>query len=522
MRSSAQTVDGLQAWGDPPDFALRPAGPRGLDSMIRNVAALLGGNMASWVASLAFWIVVPRLIGPNGWGEFNLGTALSGVVFAVAGFGITTFLVKEISRDRDRAPEYIGVGLSTHIVLAALGLAAVTLFTFIAGYEAHTRVVVLLVSGIAACGFIASPAFYSLQATEKIKLAAVLHNGRQVVGNLVVAAIGIALGLSIEAVVIVLLIVNILASVLQVAITTRLVGVRFRFNVALSRWMLLGGIPFWSNGVLLTFYIWIDTVLLSILVSTREVGYYAAPVQILNTLAFLPAIITFAIFPTMASGFKVDFDRVRRLTRTSLTALLTVGIPLSAGAALVGPDLIRHIFGPAFEPATPAMVILAFTLVPGYVAILAYYVLAAVDRQNAWAYVLGATAVVNPLINLIAIPLAQSRLGHGSIGAAIALLITDSGVCIAGFALIPRECLRPIAPILSTIARVIVATAVMAVPVWFVRNLFPLIPISVGIAAFVAAGFALRLYMSEGIAEAWQPLRNRFFARFRQRAEVPA
>ncbi|HKW60269.1 MAG TPA: flippase [Candidatus Dormibacteraeota bacterium] len=490
--------------------------------MIRNIAALFGGNMASWVASLVFWIVVPRLIGPNGWGEFNLGIAVSGVVFAIASLGITTFLVKEISRDRGRAPEYVGTGLSTHLILVTFGLAAITMFTFIARYPEHTRIVVLLVSLITAFGFVVSPAFFALQATERIKLAAVLHNGRQALGNLLVAGVGLAAGLNVEVLVAVLLVCNLVASLLQVGVTARLVGIRFRFNAALSRWMVIGGLPFWTNSVLLTFYIWIDTVLLSILVSTREVGYYAAPVQILSTLAFLPAIITFAIFPAMSSNFRVDFDRVRRLTRTSLAALLTLGIPLSIGTALTGPDLIRHIFGPAFEPAAPAMVILALALVPGYIAVLSFYVLAAVDRQSSWAYVLGVTAVVNPLINLVAIPLAQSRFGHGSIGAAAALLVTDWGICVAGFALMPRECLRPVGPLMSITGRVLIATATMSVPVWFVRNMFPVIPIGLGIVVFMAAAFALRIYRSEGFAEAWVPLRARLSARFRRPVEVPA
>jgi O-antigen/teichoic acid export membrane protein len=202
--------------------------------------------------------------------------------------------------------------------------------------------------------------------------------------------------------------------------------------------------------------------------------------------------------------------------------LLALGIPISIGAALVGPSLIRDVFGAEFRPAAPAMVILAFTIVPGYIAILAFNVLAAVDRQRQWAYVLGVTAVVNPLLNLIAIPVAQARFGHGSIGAAAALLVTDAGICVAGFALMPRECLRPVGPLLTTVARVLVATAAMAVPVWFLRNQFPLIPVAVGMLVFGAAAVAVRLNRSEGFAEAWEPLSAKLVGRFRPRVDVPA
>jgi len=223
----------------------------------------------------------------------------------------------------------------------------------------------------------------------------------------------------------------------------------------------------------------------------------------------------------MSNSFHTgDHERVRQLTRTSLSVLLALGMPLMIGTALVGPSLVRHVFGPAFGPAATAMVILAFTIVPGYVSILAYNVLAAVDRQHQWAYVLGVTAVFNPLINLIAIPWTQAAFGHGTIGAAFVLLLTDGGMCVAGIALMPREFLRPARPLLATVARTAVATAVMAVPVWLLRDRFPLVPVTIGVLAFGATALAVRLHRGEGFAETWDLASRRILGRFRPRPEA--
>jgi O-antigen/teichoic acid export membrane protein len=490
--------------------------------VIRNVVALLGTNVASWVVSLAFWLVVPRLIGPTGWGEWNLGNALSGVVFAVGGMGISTFLVKEIARDRRRAADYVGAGLTTHLILAAFAVVAVVLFCVVAGYNHHERVVILLVTVVAASAFVVTPAFYALQAMQRMKVAAVLNSGRQIAANLTVVLIALLAGLRVEVLVIVMLVCNVLASVTVYAVVARLVGINLKFNLGLSRWMVTGGLPFWSNTMLLTFYFWIDSVLLSLFVSTREVGYYAAPVQVLLTLGFLPAAIAFATFPAMSSSFHAgDLERVRQLTRTSLSVLLALGIPLSVGTALVGPSLVRHVFGPEFGPAAPAMVILAFTIVPGYVSILAFNVLASVDRQRQWAYVLGVTAVVNPLVNIVAIPWTQATFGHGTIGAALALLLTDGVMSVTGIALIQRQTLRPAGPLLVVVARTAIATAAMAVPVWLLRDRFPLVPVVVGALAFGAAALIVRLHRSEGFEETWDLVSRRLVRLFGGRPEAP-
>lgn len=514
-------LDGKEAHGGSLAAASRleggVSGPRG---MIRNVGFLLGGYLASWAVSLVFWLVVPRIIGPTAWGEFNLGGALASVAFAVGGLGITTFLVKEISRNRDRAHEYVGAGIAIYLVLATILVSSVVLFTLLAPYSQHTRVVILLITAVNACGFVVAPAFFALQALERMQLASIIQAGRQVFANLAVVSIALIYKVDVNVLIVVILIANVITSLLQLGIVHRIVGIRLRFDRRLVLRTITGGLPFWSNNVFLTFYVWIDSVLLSMLVSTREVGYYAAPAQVVATLGFLPAVVTFAIFPALSSSFHADFERVRRLTRTSLSLLITLGLPISIGAALVGPNVIHHIFGPAYRPSGPTMVVLALTIVPGYIAILAYNVLAAVDRQRVWAYVIGTMGLINPVINFITIPYFQSRFGHGSIGAAAALLITDAAVCVAGLALIPRECLRPAGPLLAVTTRAALATTAMALPVWFLRDRFVLLPVLVGVVVFAAAALVLGVFRSEGLDEVWAVLRAKLNRRLSQQSEI--
>jgi O-antigen/teichoic acid export membrane protein len=493
--------------------------------MIRNIAFLFGSNAASWIVSLGFWLVVPRLIGPAGWGEYNLGFAIGALAFSIGGLGIMTFVVKEIARDRARSRSFIGASMATHLGLLILIGAGVILLILVGPYSAHTRSVVLLMAAVGASTFVVAPTFNALQALERMRLASIVYTLRQVTPTVAAGLVALIFRPDITVLIVVMLIANVILSLVQLGIVNRIVPVKLVFDRALTRQLIVGGLPFWSNSVLVTFYIWIDSVLLSMLTSTREVGFYAAPAQVIATLGFLPAVVTFAIFPALSSSFHVDFERVRRLTRVSLSVLISLGVPMSIGIALIGPKAIQDIFGPAYGPSGPAMVVLAFTVVLGYVATLAFYVLAAVDRQRSWAFVMGGVAVMNPLLNLILIPYFQARAGHGSIGAATALLITDLAVATAGIALIPRECLKPVGPLLTSTLRVALATLAMAIPVWLLRDFFLPIPILAGVAVFTGAAFGLGVFRGEGYVEAWALIKAKLGRRLTKRPEevsVPA
>jgi O-antigen/teichoic acid export membrane protein len=488
--------------------------------MIRNVTYLLAGNLATWAVSLAFLLVVPRIAGPVSWGEYSLGFAVAGLVLTVGALGIPTYLVKAISRDSKDSGEYVDASLATTLVLSILILAVVVLFTFVAHYSPHTRAVILLATGAGICAFVVAPAVSALQALEKMHLNAVVNVLRQVISNVAVVLVALIFRPDIIVLILILLAVNLMASLVQLRVTHRDFAMRLRFDRALSLRLISGGLPFWTSGILLTIYAWIDSVLLSLLAPTREVGYYTASVRSVAAIAFLPGIVATVIFPRLARNFHADFEQMRRLTRVSLGGLVTLGLPISVGAVLVGPRAVETVFGPAYGPSGPVMVVLALTIVPAYVATLAYWVLAAADGQRSWAYVMGVATVVNPVINLIAIPYFQSRSGHGSMGAAIALLITDTAVFVAGIALMPRECLRPVGPLLAQAARASLATAAMALPVWFLRESFLPLQVLVGIAVFAVAALALGVLRGEGYDEAWVAITAHLRGRLTRRSGV--
>ena len=71
-----------EAYPPPPAAVSRlKGGVTGLRAILRNIAFIFASFLATWVVSLLYWLVVPRIIGPTGWGEYNLGLAIAGIAF---------------------------------------------------------------------------------------------------------------------------------------------------------------------------------------------------------------------------------------------------------------------------------------------------------------------------------------------------------------------------------------------------------------------------------------------------------
>ena len=490
----------------------------------RNAAFLFGGQAVTWALGLVFIVIVPRSVGASAWGEWTLAWALTSVAAAVTGLGLSTLLVKEISRDRERAADYVGAALFAQAMLAAAYAALVLGFTHAARYGAHTQLIITLVTGAGVVTFLTVPITAGLQALEKMQftsLGQVISSGLlSLIAILLVkvAAVGM-IAISVAA-----FSATVFAGAVQWYGLSQRIQIRPRFDRALVRHMIVGGLPYWASGLFLSFYVWIDTVLLSIMTSTTEVGWYGAATKLISTLGILPFVVNMAVFPALSHSYRHDRDGMARLAQTSLRIVLSVGLPMVAGVVLVGPQIMRLLYGWAFEPAAPIVVVLSLTLLPIFIATLVNGQLIAVDRQLAWTGVMAACCVVNPALNLVMIGLFERLYHNGALGASYALLITDTLVGVAAVALLPRDVLGRMRPILAPVGRAAVATWVMGVAVWALRDTFVLIPIIAGAGVFIASALLLRVFTSSDLNLA-RHLGARLLARVRvlrpRRAVVP-
>jgi O-antigen/teichoic acid export membrane protein len=269
--------------------------------------------------------------------------------------------------------------------------------------------------------------------------------------------------------------------------------------------------PYWTMGLFLTFYVWIDSAMLALMAPSAVVGWYGVATRLFGTMLFVATIVSTAWLPRLVRSHQQGDDtQMCTVARRPFDQLLVLSFPIGCGAAVVAGPLMRGLFGGEFEGAVPVMTLLALCVVPLYINVMANQVLIASGRQMVWTWVMLAASVVNPLLNLALINVFQARSGNGAIGAALSLLVTEIG--IAGFSAL--VILRGVVTGhgLGRALRSLIAALAMTALVWFAAPIGLIGQVAAGVAVFAALAMLLRIPTLEERSQA-----RALAARVRQR-----
>jgi O-antigen/teichoic acid export membrane protein len=423
----------------------------------RNLTALAGGQLVTWTMTFLWTLIVPRALGPSGTGLIVSAMAVAGVLGVVLGLGTRNYLVREMVVDPDAAPRLLGTAVVMRVLLTPVFVAAVVVYAHFAHYGHRGTVVLYLAAGATLLTLFAEPLQAGFQAIERMEYLAlsdvITKSGQGVLGIALVLigfrAVGIAGSMAAVAALVV---------VLNAAWLSRWLRVDLRTNAAHLRDMVRQSVAYWAFGLFFMFYLWIDSVLLSLLTRSEVVGWYGVPTRLFQTLMFLPALLSTAWLPRLVSAFGEGPERLRDAARTPLELVGLLGPPICAGTVVVAGPMIHALYGSAYDRAVPVLIVLGLCVPPMYLNIVLNNVLVAAKRQVLWTYVMAGATVVNPLINVALIPFTEHRYGNGAIGAAVSLLLTELVILVAGFVIVGRSILDRATvqrPLLATVASVV-------------------------------------------------------------------
>lgn len=459
----------------------------------RNIAALAGSQIVTWTLSLGWNVFVPRALGPHGMGELTIATAVAGVLSVFASLGIGTLMVREIARDHARAPQLVGTALLTRALIVPPVLGAVGVYVLLGHWSTEQVVVLWLATTAMLLTFFIQPFQSAFQGIERMQYLAY----SDIISKTVLSVVGIALviiGFRVVGIMWLTVLTTVLALLLCAWWSRGKFSVDLTFDLRSIGVLVLAALPFWSMGLAHTVYTWIDSLMLSVMAPDVVVGWYAVPTKIFNTIGFSAILISTAMLPRFSAAVREGADALRSAVKPALELVLVLSLPITVGTALLAHQFIDAIYGRQFEPSIGVLQIMVFMLPAVSFSVLANQVLIANNRQLAWTKVTIAAAIINPLLNLILIPLFQSRTGNGAIGAAISLLATEVGMAVAGLYLLP-----PIldASSVSRLLRAVAATGGMALAVWMSTGMGALVAVAVGGIVFATLAIAFKLFTVE-------------------------
>ena len=108
-----------------------------------------------------------------------------------------------------------------------------------------------------------------------------------------------------------------------------------------------------------------------------------------------------------------------------------------AGIAIVAEDMFDLLYGDKFDNSVILVQIIAFHIPVVAIDMILGMILFASDQQRKWVLVGCTAAVLNPILNLFAIPFTRDHYDNGAIGAAVTTIATEMVMMFGGFHLRP-------------------------------------------------------------------------------------
>jgi O-antigen/teichoic acid export membrane protein len=455
----------------------------------RNFAVLAGSQFVTWTLTLVWTIFVPRALHPEGIGELTAAQAVTGMVFVLAGLGVGTLLVKDIAREHDRAPSLIGSAILVRAGFVLPSLAIIAVFLWISRFGPEQTLVIWLATGTMVFGMFIQVFQSAFQGIERMEYIAYSDMLSKAVASIAAIAM-VIIGFRVVGLMKMSLIITAAALLLLVWWSRGKFSINWKPDPTLIRHVVVASLPYWTTGMVLTFYMWIDSVMLSVMTSSTVVGWYGVPTRIFNSVLFLPVILGTAMLPRLSAAFRESPAAMANVGKPALELIIVLSLPVAVGSTMIAQPFITDLYGPLFAPATRVLMILGLTVPPTYFNILANQVLVASNRQVAWTKVMVAAAVINPLLNLVLIRYCQEHFQNGAIGAALSLMTTELGMAAAGLYLLPR--MLNFSSILRFL-RALCATGGMALAVWVSSSYGLIIELGTGAAVFAVLILVLRV-----------------------------
>jgi O-antigen/teichoic acid export membrane protein len=172
-------------------------------------------------------------------------------------------------------------------------------------------------------------------------------------------------------------------------------------------------LPFALAGLFVKVYSYLDTLMINAFHGSAAVGTYAVAYKVTYAFQFIPLVFTAALFPAMslvhASG---DRDKLKIVFSGAMRMMALIGAPLAAGLSAIADRFVPMVYGLEFLGSVAVLELLPWVLLPIFLDFPIGSLLNATHRAHLKTGAMGATMVVNAVLNAFLVP------SFGPVGAA--------------------------------------------------------------------------------------------------------
>ena len=391
-------------------------------SLLRNFLSLLSGRFIGDLALFLLFVVLSRTFGEEGIGQYSFATVVGGLALILADFGLRTYTLKEVGRHREEARDRYWQIVASWLANSAITFGGLVPLVLLMPITEEAKWILILICSAQLLLGLTSAMGVLFVAHERMELGALFES----CANWLVALSAVSMVFLEGSLVAVS--ATIASAYMISAICALLVAFRYfqiqrgGFSLAVYGTLLREALPFALRQILRQVTIRMDILFIGVLLGPAEVGAYAVAYRLIYMLFLMFNLVGIAIFPASARLFEEGREEFLRLAQQALGVVILISVPAAVGLALVAAEVIRLVFGSAFDTSIGLLQMLAILVAFFPLGMMMQNLLDCADRQVMTLNTEAVGVVCGLIAHSVLIPL------FGLKGAVVASILSEVAV----------------------------------------------------------------------------------------------
>lgn len=388
--------------------------------LVRDFAALSGGELVSKVAGFLAFAYLARVLEPAAYGSIELAAAMALFFALVVDFGFGPIGAREIAKRPERAESLAASVPAGRLLLAALAVPLMGGIGQLLGQPAQTEQLIWLFA--ASLVFLPWVQRWLLQGLDMMTWV----SGGQALRMIVFTGLVLALVDGADDLLrvgwIEIAAAATLAGYFAWVQGTRITPLRLSFRLKDLAALAKEALPVGAEQLVWAANQYAPTLMVAVLLGGADMAWFGGAHRLVLSLGTFVWLYHFNLFPTLARSAGEGSDAVNALIQPSFRVTAWGSIGLALGLALLAGPITRIAFGEAFGEATLPFAVLIWVLPLGLLNGHARFGLIAAGEQVRELHAQLVGAAVTLAVGLVAIP------NLGPVGGAVAMLASNLAV----------------------------------------------------------------------------------------------
>lgn len=387
-----------------------------------NIVVSSFSKILSTILALVSIGLITRYLGQEGFGNYATVLAFLSFFTAIADLGLYSTVTREISREGADEKKIIGNIFTLRLIISFGVMLLAPAIVFFFPYPLEVKQAIMIV----ALSFLFSSSYQVLNGVFQKNLAMDRVAISELTGKIIQVLFvfyAIKFNLSFLWIMASLLFNMIISFSLIYLFSKKYISFSLKFDLTYWKDFIKESYPLGIAAIISFIYFKIDTILLSVLKTSAEVGIYNVAYKVIENITFFPAMIVGLVFPIISKNIFSDRERFWDISNKTFKIFWLFVVPLIIGTMFLSDGIVELIGGKGFFASSVVLRILIFSLACMFFSNLFNVILISGNKQKKLMIIMVVAAVFNVGANLIFIPV-FSYLASSIISVATELFVT--------------------------------------------------------------------------------------------------